>query len=262
MTNRFTQLFSNIQKKAFIPYFTLGDPNPEESLKLITAAIDAGADALELGIPFSDPVADGPTNQRAMARALKAGMTFDKALMMLRTIRKQYPHLPIGLLLYFNLIFKRGLERVYAELKEAGVDAIVSAELPLEEAWTHENALSEHNIGCVHMVFPNTPLERAKQSFERSTAFTYVVARSGTTGVSVDLASSVKSRLQALREITDKPIVVGFGLSKPEHVKTVWQAGANGAIVASRFSAWIEEDYPNIEKASERIKIFIEHTKS
>lgn len=256
--NRFQSLFKNKDKKIFIPYFTLGDPTPDQSFELICEIIEAGAEALELGIPFSDPVADGPTNQRAMQRALNAGMTFDKALECITQIRQKYPLLPIGLLIYYNLIFKRGIARTYTELAKAGVDALICAELPLEESIEHEKLLLEHNLGCVHMVFPNTPLERAKQSLLRSSAFTYVVARAGTTGAQESLQLDLEKRLHNLKHLHDSALVVGFGLSRPEHVKNVWDAGANGAIVASCFANWIEQDQNQLEIPIKKIKTFMQ----
>lgn len=253
--NRFTTLFSDPTRRVFIPYFTLGYPTPAASLALIKSVIDQGAEALELGIPFSDPVADGPTNQRAMAEALQAGMTFDKALAMIAELRAYAPTLPIGLLLYYNLIFHRGLDRVYAELAQAGVDAVVCPELPLEESAAHEAQLLRQQLGCVQMVFPNTPLSRAAEAFERSSAFTYVVARLGPTGASSALADTVEARIAELRTVSDKPMVLGFGLSTPEQVRTVWRAGANGAIVASRFAQWIAED---AQVAKARILSFVQ----
>lgn len=260
--NRFQTLFVDPKKRVFIPYFTLGDPTPEISLTMIKQVIAAGAPALELGMPFTDPVADGPTNQRAMQRALQAGTNFDVALDMLIEIRQNYPELPIGLLLYFNLIFRRGMTRAYQDLAKAGVDAIVCAELPLEESQPHEAALREYNIGCVHMVFPNTTPERAQQSLQRSTAFTYVVARAGTTGATLNLATDLQQRLTDLRKLYDSPLVVGFGLSKLEHVHTVWEAGGNGAIVASCFANWIEQHQDNPKVATQKIIHFLQEVMS
>ena len=155
--NRFQRLFADPKRRAFVHFFTLGDPTPQDSLRLIRAAIDAGADALELGLPFSDPVADGPTNQRSMARALAAGMTFDVGLELLAEIRAYAPDIPIGLLLYFNLLYRRGLARAHADLQLVGVDAIVSADLPLEESAAHEASLANMTwvrFKCWHLIHP------------------------------------------------------------------------------------------------------------
>jgi tryptophan synthase alpha chain len=130
---------------------------------------------------------------------------------------------------------------IYHRLKSIGVDALLCPELPLEESAQHEAYLKASGLGCVHMVFPNTPLDRAAQSFERSSAFTYVVARSGITGASQSLDSALQQRLGELNKISEKPKVVGFGLSTQEHVRSVWAAGADGSIVASQFVRWMQE---------------------
>ena len=245
--NRFQQLFKQSQR-VFVPFFTLGDPNPEVSLDLICAAVDAGADALELGIPFSDPIADGPTNQRSMARALASGMNFDKALEMIRTLRKRYPALPIGLLVYYNLLHRRGLTKAIVDLVHAGVDGIVSADCPIEESAPLELALAEHGVGAIQMVALNTPDSRVVLLFERSTAFTYVLSGFGTTGVKKALDPRTIARVQHLCQLSEQPMVVGFGISQPEQVKAIWDAGAQGAIVGSRFTQMIEQKGANAKQ--------------
>jgi len=259
--NRFNTLFSDPSRQVFLPFFTLGDPTPEKSLSLIKAAIDAGADALELGIPFSDPIADGPTNQRSMERALKAGMTFDKALIMIASIRAYAPDLPIGLLLYYNLMYRRGLGIAHGDLAAAGVDAIVSADLPIEESEQHEQSLKKHGLGAIQMIAPNTPDDRAKILFDRSSAFTYVLSGFGPTGVRHEVDPRTLERVQHLRKLNNKPMVVGFGISQPEHVQVIHQAGAHGAIVGSKFSQVIEENLQDLAQAEQWISQFIRDIK-
>ena len=254
--NRFEQLFKSKQK-VFVPFFTLGDPNIEDSLRIIKAAIDAGADVLELGIPFSDPVADGPTNQRSMIRARQAGATFDLCLEMIQYIRHYNNEIPIGLLLYYNLIHRRGIDKAHQELAAAGVDGIVSADLPLDEAAEHEASLQKHGIGAVQMIAPNTPDKRAVELFDHSSAFTYVLSGFGTTGAKTDLDPKTLQRVKHLRALSDKPMIVGFGISKPEHVHAVWQAGADGAIVGSYFTKMIETHQGDVDVAIEEIARFI-----
>lgn len=260
--NRFQQLFADKDKRILLPFFTLGDPDPQTSLEIISAAVAAGADALELGIPFSDPIADGPTNQRSMERALKAGMRFDRALEMLKTLRQQFAQLPIGLLVYYNLLHRRGLHKAIADLALAGVDAIVSADCPLEESGPLEAALAEHGMGAIQMIAPNTPDARAVLLFERSSAFTYVLSGFGTTGVKDKLDPRTVARVAQLRQLSDRPMVVGFGISKPEQVQDIWQAGANGAIVGSRFTQIIEQNLGEPEAAKQEIQQFIQQVKA
>lgn len=255
--NRFDKLFAREKKTRLIPFFTLGDPSYEDSLLMIKAAIDAGADALELGFPFSDPVADGPTNQRAMARGIKASMTVDRCFSLLREIRAYNNEIPIGLLIYYNLLFRRG-DQVYQELQSCGVDAVVSADLPYEEAIEHKQKLEAAGVGCVQLIAPNTPLDRAKLLFEQSSAFTYVLSGYGTTGAKETLAKETINHIKTLRNVTKKPMIVGFGISKPEHVEAICQAGADAAIVGSFFSSIIEKHLDDPKKARTEISDFID----
>jgi len=259
--NRFQSIFDDANRRVLLPFFTLGDPVPEVSLEIIIAAVKAGADALELGIPFSDPIADGPTNQRAMARALNAGMCFDMALTILKSVRDCFPALPIGLLVYYNLLHRRGLDRAIADLALAGVDAVVSADCPLEESGPLEAALDKHGMGAIQMIAPNTPDARAMLLFERSSAFTYVLSGFGTTGTKEHLDPRTVARVKHLRQLGARHMVVGFGISQPQQVQAIWKAGANGAIVGSRFTQIIEQYLAQPEIAKQQIEQFIEQVK-
>ncbi|WP_190812830.1 tryptophan synthase subunit alpha [Saccharopolyspora pogona] len=259
--NRFDTAFQQPGRKSFIPFFTLGDPTRAESMRLIRAAVDAGADAVELGFPFSDPVTDGPINQRSMRRSLSSGMTYNGCVEMIREIRALYPDLPIGLLLYCNLLFKRG-ERAYAEFAEIGVDAVVCSDLPLEESGRHCELLGAHDVGCIQMIAPNTPTERAARLIDRSSAFTYVISRFGTTGPSVRFEDDAVHRVARLRELSDKPLVVGFGISRKEHVADFWNAGADGVIVGSYFSLLVERNLDDLGVARKEIDEFVRAARS
>ncbi|MBC6449118.1 tryptophan synthase subunit alpha [Actinokineospora xionganensis] len=254
--NRFDAVFAQPNRKSFIPFFTLGDPTRDESMRLIRAAVDAGADALELGFPFSDPVTDGPINQRSMRRALASGMSYDACVEMVREIRDVYPTLPIGLLLYYNLLFKRG-GKAYAELADAGVDAVVCSDLPIEESGEHVDLLGEHQIGCIQMIAPNTPMERAARLIDGSSAFTYVISRFGTTGPSATFGDDAVSRVGRLRDLSEKPLVVGFGIGRRDQVTDFWDAGANGVIVGSHFSLLVEENLADLAVARAKIDDFV-----
>jgi tryptophan synthase alpha chain len=259
--NRFDTAFAKPNQKSFIAFFTLGDPNREESMQLIRTAVDAGADGLELGFPFSDPITDGPINQRSMRRSLSSGMTYDGCVNMLREIRALYPDLAIGLLLYYNLLFRRG-ERAYAELAEVGVDGAVCSDLPLEESDRHIELLRTHGIGSVQMIAPNTPTERAARLIEASSAFTYVISRFGTTGPSAQFADDSLQRVARLRELSDKPLVVGFGISRKDQVTDFWNAGANGVIVGSHFSLLVEQHLNDPSVARKEIDKFVRTARS
>ncbi|MFT6835814.1 MAG: tryptophan synthase alpha chain [Francisellaceae bacterium] len=254
--NRFSHFFNDKNKKAFIPFFTIGDPNLEDSYKIVSASIKAGADAVELGFPFSDPIADGPTNQRSMERALKAGATFEKCNQFLKKLRSEFPDIPIGLLLYYNLLFQQG-DAGYHQLSKGGVDCIVSADLPIEEADQNIKSLDEYNIGSVQMIAPNTPDKRALELFAKSNSYTYVLSGFGVTGAKSEVAQATIERVEHIKSLSDKPIVVGFGISKPEHARVIWDAGANGVIVGSYFTSIIEENIDSIQTAINYICDFI-----
>jgi tryptophan synthase alpha chain len=257
--NRFTALFQDKNRKVFIPFFTLGDPNRAASMDLIKATIDAGVQALELGMPFSDPVADGPTNQRSMERALKAGATFDVCLDMLREIRA--PKVAIGLLMYYNLIHRSGMDKACRDLKAAGVDALLAADVPLEESAELEAVLAKNDIGFVHFIAPNTPDDRIAILDPHITGYYYVLSGYGVTGAKKDIDPRTIDRVKHIRRTTEKPLVVGFGISDPAHVHAIWNAGANAAIVGSKFSSLIETNLTDLAKAKDAIVAFTKAVK-
>ncbi len=259
--NRFDDLFARRDRRAFVPFFTLGDPGWDASLEIIVSAVHAGADALELGYPFADPISDGPTNQKSMQRALRAGATFDSCTKLVSTIRRRFPDLPISLLLYYNLLYFQADEG-YRKLADAGVDAVVISDMPFEETPHHVDSLGRYDIGHVHMVAPNTPVDRARVLFEESRGFTYVISRFGTTGADRQLGAATVQRVRLLRSITNKPYLVGFGISHPDSVRQLWNAGADGVIVGSHFISMIEQNTAAIAPAIDGICGFIEEVKS
>ena len=254
--NRFNQLFTDPQNKIFMPFFTLGDPSFEKSLKIIENTVEAGVKAIELGFPFSDPIADGPTNQRSMERALASGISFDRCVEMLQIIRKRFPDLAIGLLIYYNLIYRQG-EKAYQKLAQVGVDGVVCADLPLEESAEHLRLLQKYSIGAAQMIAPNSNNTRVKILAAQSSAFNYVLSGFGATGAKKELAPQTIKRIKQVRALIKEPMVVGFGISKPEHVHSVWQAGANGTIVGSYFTSIIEKNLDNIDNTVKQITDFV-----
>lgn len=160
--NAFAQLKAR-QEGAFVPFVTLGDPGPEQSLKIIDTLIDAGADALELGIPFSDPLADGPTIQNATLRAFAAGVTPSQCFEMLAAIRQKHPTIPIGLLMYANLVFSRGIDAFYAECARVGVDSVLVADVPVEESAPFRQAAMRHNVAPIFICPPNADDDLLRQ---------------------------------------------------------------------------------------------------
>lgn len=254
--NRFRGLFQESNRRAFIPFWMLGDPDPDRSLLIIKALLDGGVDALELGIPFSDPIADGPTIQRSAERALAAGATVDRALELLERLRRE-TDVPFGLLVYYNLIYQRGLDEFCRQLHDVGVDAVLAADLPIEESEELEQSLRAHDLGCVHLVAPNTPLSRALHLIDRSTAFAYVLSTFGTTGARAQLDPSTERKIRQLRACTHRPLVVGFGISRPAQAEALYQAGADGVIVGSALVQVAEPHFNNRPVLLKNIENFV-----
>ena len=240
--NRYITTMEKLRKNnrgAFIAFTVIGDPDPETSLSVINSLVDGGADVLELGMPFSDPIADGPTIQAADNRALAHGMDTDKAFMLIRKIR-QTTDIPIGILVYANIVVARGISTFYYDAKKAGVDSILVADLPIEEADEYIEAASKAQIETVFMVTPLTPEERTRKIVSKTTGFIYLVSRLGVTGAAAELQKDTLELIKRVRPYTTLPLFVGFGISKPEHVKAVLEAGADGAIVGSAIVSKIE----------------------
>lgn len=240
--NRYEEAFSRTRstnEKAFIPFAVAGDPDPETFLDIIDAYVKGGADVLEIGYPFSDPVADGPINQRAAQRAIKAGFCYNSFFSMIRKIRKR-TDIPIGLLLYSNTISCIGYDEFCRRAAKSGIDSLLVADMPPEESGELQKSMRRYGIGRVFIVTEFTPEERMRFICEHTDSFVYVVSRPGTTGTDTELSTSVRSTLERLKRITDKPAAVGFGISTPEHVKQVGEAGADGVIVGSALVKEIE----------------------
>ena len=257
--NRFNKIF-NEKRKIFMPYFTLGDPNLDDNLNIIQSAVESGADALELGFPFSDPIADGPTHQKSMERSLQSGVDFKKCVNQIHKIREKYPDIPISLLLYYNILFRIG-EESYRQLSDAKVDGIVCVDLPFEESHQHRKLMDKYKLGKVQLIGPNTSLERAKFLFNESNAYTYVISDYGTTGAKKSLSQFTLERISELKQVSDQPMIVGFGLSTPEQVAEVLSQGADGAIVGSYLTQKIEKYHDQPMKAQQEISSFIQDTK-
>lgn len=257
----YQNLFRKLNRAALIPFFVIGDPDAETSFQLVKTAIDAGADVLELGIPFSDPVADGPTIQKADIRAMKAGMTPKKALAFVKRIT-DYRSIPIGLLVYYNLIYQYGIERFFADFKEAGGTSVLVADLCIDDAKEITPAAEAAGLETVFMVTPNTTDERIQQIAEQTTGFIYTVSLLGTTGQRSGLSDLVKPLIGRLRSLTEKPICVGFGISTAEHARDIAQAGADGVIIGSRIVKFIEDNLDDTDTIKKQLAAFIESVRA
>jgi len=218
-------------RKAFIPFIVAGDPDLETTIRLIPELERAGSHIIELGIPFSDPVADGPTIQRAGARALQHRYRFADYLQAVQTIR-QSSDVPLLLFSYFNPIFQYGLEALARDAHAAGIDGILVTDITPEESDQYCACLEANALDSVFLVAPTSSDARVATIASCSRGFIYIVSRTGVTGAQQDLSSSVSPTVARVRCHTSLPVAVGFGISRPEHVRAVWEI-ADGAVVGS-----------------------------
>jgi tryptophan synthase alpha chain len=247
--NRYEIVFRNLQDRneaAFIPFAVAGDPAIGTSEAILKAYIDGGADILEIGYPFSDPIADGPVNQRSAQRAIAGGLTPASFFGMMKKIRR-YSDLPIGLLLYANIVHHLGYREFCRAAADAGIDSLLIADMPPEEHGEVGRAMADTGLSRVFIVSELTPAERLRMICGKVDAFVYVVSRLGTTGTTSSISGSVRATLTKLKSITDKPLAVGFGISTPSHVGEVVAAGAHGAIVGSALVKLIEDNLDNAD---------------
>jgi tryptophan synthase alpha chain len=227
--------FDELKEKgegALIAYITLGDPSPEESFMLAQSLIDSGSvDVLELGVPFSDPIADGPVIQAAVDRALRAGMNTDVAFRLSKRLNKR---VPVVYLTYYNIVLQRGVEEFLSDCREAGVSGLIVADLPFEESEGVRDACACNGVDYIHIVTPNTPPERMRMILRNASGFVYLVSNMGVTGTRQSLAKGLSATVgRAIECSNGTPLAVGFGISRPGHVSEVINMGADGAIVGS-----------------------------
>jgi tryptophan synthase alpha chain len=222
-----------------VPFFVVGDPDPERFLSIVDAAIEVGADALELGIPFSDPVADGPAVQSAVTRALTAGVDKSTAIDLLAEVRRRHPDIPIGLLVYANLVFTPSPETFFRRVAEAGVDSVLTADVPVQGIEPFRSAATAHGVQTVLIAPSNATEEDLAQIAALSSGYVYVVSRSGVTGTETAAGMPSADVLAALRAAGAPPTLLGFGISRSEHVRSAIEAGVDGVISGSAFSTLI-----------------------
>jgi tryptophan synthase alpha chain len=259
----YAEMFKRVQGKgegAFIPFVVAGDPDFETSLEIVKTFVENGADALEIGFPFSDPVADGPTVQLADVRSLEAGITTNRCFEFIKRVR-EFTDIPIGVLTYYNLIYKKGLDEFYKLAKESGVNAILAADLPPEEAGDAVEAAKRNNVQQIFMAAQTTSNERLQEITKMGSGFLYVVAVMGITGARDELKSSTVELIERVKGASELPISVGFGISNPEQVKEVIKSGGDGAIVASAILNLITENQGNKEEMLQKIGKFCRELK-
>lgn len=257
----YKETFGNSDRAVLIPFFVIGDPDFDTSLDIVKSAIDAGADVLELGIAFSDPIADGPTIQAADIRAIESGMTVERALEFVKLVT-DYKAVPVGLLVYYNLVFQYGVEKFFADFKAAGGSSVLIADLSIDDSDEVIPAAEKAELETVFMVTPNTTDDRAKIIAEKSTGFIYTVSTLGVTGARTVLSDMVKPLIARLKSITDTPVCVGFGISSADQAKQVADAGADGVIIGSRIVKMIENNLGDKQAMIAEISEFIKEVKS
>jgi tryptophan synthase alpha chain len=249
---RFATTFERLAREGacgLFPYVMAGFPDVETSRALVEAALDVGADGFEIAVPFSDPLADGATMQRVNARALENGATLETALELISFARQRAPEVPLAVMSYYNPLRQRGEARLAAELADAGADGVVVPDVPAEEASELQTALASHRLGLAPLIAPTSPAARIRAVAALDPVFIYCVALVGVTGARRDLSATLGEFLSRVRAETSAPLVVGFGISQPEHVRRVAQFGAAGAIVASALIDVIERSADPVSTA-------------
>ncbi len=260
----YNEVFQGLRRKkegALVCFIVIGDPDYETSLEIAKTIVEAGADILELGLPFSDPIADGHSIQSADVRALSNGMNTDKVFGYVKELR-EFTDVPIGLLSYYNLIYQYGMQKFYEKAFLTGVNSILVADMPVEESDLAMFNSEKNKIDTVFMISPITDNKRIRKIAGKVTGFIYAVSRLGITGARHDLEKSTLSLIRRIKKFTNKPICVGFGISKPEHVKDVIKAGADGAIVGSAIVDIIAGNLRNKDKMLKEIASYVNDLKA
>jgi tryptophan synthase alpha chain len=241
-------------KPGLVAYITAGDPNLAATREIAIAAIDAGADVIELGVPFSDPLADGPVIQRASERAVKNGTKLSDVLSLAAQLRGARPEAGLVIFSYYNPILRYGLERFCSAAQQAGVDGVLVTDMIVEEADEYLETLRRHNLAPVFLAAPTSPDERLKRIAAVSGGFVYAISRVGITGTQSALASDASLLVERLRRYTDLPIAVGFGVSNADHFAAVGEF-ADAAVIGSAIVAIVEQSEP--QEAPSSIARFI-----
>lgn len=252
--SRISQVFKKLKqagRKALIPYIMAGDPSLDAAGRFVAELQEAGADIIELGVPFSDPLADGPTIQKAHERALQKGVTLRKVIALVREIR-QTSQVPLILMTYFNPVFKFGIDAFVKEAVSAGVDGVIIPDLIPDEAHDFITVARKHKLDTIFLLAPTSTLERIKRIVKASTGFIYYVSITGITGAKLSIGDPMKDTLELIKNNTNKPVAVGFGISTPEEAAEISKI-ADGVIVGSAIVKLIAED-KDIKDFARRLK--------
>ena len=228
------QALRDRQQCALIPFVTAGDPDLETTAAALRSLDRCGADMIELGVPYSDPLADGPVIQAAATRALQKGTTLNDVLELVKAVAPEL-QAPIILFTYYNPILNRGIDTFFKDIAAVGAKGLVVPDLPLEEVTGVMQSANQHGIEVILLVAPTSPKERIQAIAEKSQGFIYLVSVTGVTGMRTEIQSRVKELLEELRTLTTKPVAVGFGVSQPEQAEQLRSWGADGVVVGSAF---------------------------
>ena len=266
--SRYTQLFEKLKAKkegAFVPFMTIGDPNLEESFNILCAMIDGGADALELGIPFSDPSADGPVIQRSDKRALNAGTDTIKAFEIIKRVREKYPETPLGLLMYVNLVYAPGISNFFKMCAESGIDSVLIPDVPvqmLEKMPIWKQEARKHGIDLVLIAPPNANDETLEIIAKECDGYVYLVSRTGVTGTDRKAGHPLAHSIEILKTHNAPPALLGFGISTPDMVREAIECGADGAISGSALVKIVEANLADTDKLYQSVKEFVSSMKA
>lgn len=266
--SRYPELFKKLEaanEGAFVPFMTIGDPSVEDSFRVLSSLIEGGADALELGIPFSDPGADGPTIQCSDKRALNAGANTRNCFETIKKVRETYPTTPIGLLMYVNLVFAPGIENFFIMCEESGVDSVLIPDVPLqmmEEMPEWRELANKHGIDLVLIAPPNADDETLAKISKLCQGYIYLLSRSGVTGTENSAGKPIRHVVKFLKENGAPPALLGFGISNPEQVKEAIANGADGAISGSAVVKIVENHLGNINATCDALKAFVKEMKA
>lgn len=262
---RYDAMFDRLRARgegAFGAFLMLGDPDIETSARLLRAAAEGGADMLEVGIPFSDPIADGPVIQAAAERALKGGVTPADCFELIGDFREEYPDVPIGILTYANIVFARGRSAFYGASAQVGLDSLLVADVPVFEAEPFVAASRDAAVAPVLIAAPNTPESVLAQIAQLGGGYTYCVARAGVTGADENLSLDHKNLFETLARLGAPPPILGFGISRPDHVRDALKSGAVGVISGSAIVRLIEANLHDPFAAEDAVSAFVREMKA
>nr|QUE27901.1 trpA [Tsunamia transpacifica] len=244
--------FSEIQSScALIPFITAGDPNLATTRKAIEILIEEGADLIEIGIPYSDPLADGPTIQAASARAIQNGAKFSEILELVQEITEKI-QTPLIAFTYYNLILNQGISQFVSKIRDAGFKGLLVPDLPLEESSFVEQICSQNDLDLILLIGPNSPLDRVEKITKKSQGCVYLVSTTGVTGMSFGPHQKIQNLIQQIKKISNKALILGFGISTQKDIQLVQSWGINGVVIGSSFVQKLAEDLNDPELSNFR----------